>query len=227
MRKLIVLILVALGLLMVTPAVASASTPTLKSLAKTVAALQKRVNTQKVQIKALKTELASAQPVLALAPYVSVTSDTMNGVIGPNIVFKGANVHIQSTSSESDTSGLGNLIIGYDGPPTSPPAGYRDGSNNLIVGGENAFSSYGCFVAGMHNTVSGPWASVSGGTYNVANTYWASVSGGDSNLASGQRASVGGGYHNTASGGCSSVSGGSLLTESYQYGWAGGEYESN
>ena len=70
MRKLVVLVLIALGLLLVTPAVASASTPSLKSLAKTVAALQKQVNIQKVEIKALSTKLAKAKSVLALAPYV-------------------------------------------------------------------------------------------------------------------------------------------------------------
>ena len=63
MRKLVVLILVALGLLLFTPAVASASTPTLASLAKSVAALQTQVNTQKAQIKTLQTQMAAKHTI--------------------------------------------------------------------------------------------------------------------------------------------------------------------
>ena len=52
------------------------------------------------------------------------------------------------------------------------------GSNNLIVGNYQAFPSYGGFVAGYGNTISGPRASVSGGGYSTASGSAASVSGG-------------------------------------------------
>jgi hypothetical protein len=45
MRKLVVFIIVLLTLALLVPAAASASTPSLKSLAKTVKALQKQVKT--------------------------------------------------------------------------------------------------------------------------------------------------------------------------------------
>ena len=178
MRKFVVLILVSLGVLLLTPAVASASTPTLKSLAKSLAALQKQVKTQSAQIKSLSAQLTKAKSVLALAPYVSVTGSTLNGVVGPNIVFKGTNVHVMSTTSEADTSGLGNLIVGWDDEPATTQ---RSGSNNLICGDYNSFTSYGCFLAGFYNAVSGIGASVSGGVGNQASNAAASVSGGDGN----------------------------------------------
>ena len=136
MRKLVVLISVALGLLLLTPAAASASTLSLKSLAKTVTALQKQVSTLKAQVTTLRgtvttqaatiaglqsvvgadashglqlavsdlqsnlsslsttvagqtTTLTNAADVLALEPYVTVSSSAINGVAGPNIVFTG------------------------------------------------------------------------------------------------------------------------------------------
>ena len=68
MKKLVVVAMSSLCLLLLTPALASASTLTLKSLAKTVAALKTKVSNQQAQIKTLNTELADAQSVLALAP---------------------------------------------------------------------------------------------------------------------------------------------------------------
>ena len=56
--------------------------------------------------------------ILALASFVSVDPNPENGVAGPNIVFTGANVHIVSgsgaTTDNGNSTGLGNLIIGYD-----------------------------------------------------------------------------------------------------------------
>ena len=104
--------------------------------------------------------------MLALAPYVSVTQAKINGVNGPNVVFAGVNVQIRSAVAENDTSGRGNLIVGWDTPLPTLPAIWRSGSNNLVVGELNNFTSYGCFVAGAINEVSGPYASVSGGEIN-------------------------------------------------------------
>jgi len=215
--KKITLILVAvLAAVLLLPAMADAKTPTLKQLAKTVATLQKTVNAQAGAIKSLEstvaaqaTTLTNAAPLLAIAPYVSLNPSAMNGVKGPNIVFQGANLHVRSTSAEDDTSGLGNLIVGWNPLPLgTPPSPFRSGSNNLVVGADNDFTSYGGFVAGFDNTVSGHYASVSGGERSTAGGDWASVSGGWGNTASQQHASVSGGSYNTADGQYASVSGG-------------------
>lgn len=210
MRKLVVLLLVALGLLLVTPTVASASTPTLGSLAKAVAALQKQVNTQKGEIKTLSAKLAKAKSVLALAPYVKLDRSAVNGVKGPNIIFHSVNLQIRSKSGEVDSSGLGNLVVGWDITPYELSSPFRTGSNNLVVGASNNFTSSGCFVAGNDNTVSGPFATVGGGNGNTASGTLSSVSGGDSNVASGDTSHVSAGVDNTADGPFATVSGGSV-----------------
>ncbi len=72
----------------------------------TNAALQRQVN------------LIASNPALQLGPFVSVDPNPENNVIGPNIVFKGANIHIESGSGATDDNGallsLGNLFIGYN-----------------------------------------------------------------------------------------------------------------
>ena len=261
MRKLVVLILVALGVLLVTPAVASASTPTLKSLAKSFKALQKQVKTLNATVKAADTKIVilqttvgtqassitalqgkvtsqastittlqsvvgadashglrksvadiAANPALTLSwlpSYLSLDTNGENGVVGPNIVFTGCNLNIRSTTNESDTSGLGNLIVGWDNESGGAlPSPYRSGSNNLVCGDENNFTSYGCFVAGYQNQATAEDASVSGGEDNHATGDCASVSGGAENQATNEADSVSGGEANYASGGESSVSGG-------------------
>ena len=59
------------------------------------------------QIKSLSAQLTKAKSGLALDPMSSVTGSTLNGVVGPNIVFKGTNVLVMTKTSEADTSGLG------------------------------------------------------------------------------------------------------------------------
>ena len=68
MKKLIVMLALALCCLLLTPALASASRPTLKSLAKSVAALQKKVNAQaKTKVKGQATSIASLKSDLGTA----------------------------------------------------------------------------------------------------------------------------------------------------------------
>ena len=248
MKKLVLAMLVCLVVLLAGGTVANAKTPSLKKLARTVAALQKKVNTQAASIASqgrtigaqgqtiasqsltittLQGQLASAQSVLQLAPYVSLDTAAMNGVAGPNIVFKGVNVHVMSSTAQEDTSGLGNLIVGWDTPLIGQPAGYRAGSNNLVCGDLNGFTTYGGFVAGWDNYVSASYATVSGGYRNVATGTAASVSGGQINQASGPAASIGGGTNNIASALNSTVSGGSAGTEASANGWRGGTFESH
>jgi hypothetical protein len=148
-------------------------------------------------------------------------------LIDPNtgfdtIRFEGVNVQIVSGSgtTEGETSGTGNLIIGYNelredlGEPVDCSdrwyCDYRGGSHMLVIGSQNNYTSdsYGGMVVGSWNETSALFAVVSGGANNIASGENASVSGGNANTASGEVASVNGGGWNTASGGIASVSGG-------------------
>ena len=64
MRKPVVLVLVAVSVLLLIPAAASASTPTLRSLARSLAAVQKTVKSQTAQIKALRAQVAAKHTIL-------------------------------------------------------------------------------------------------------------------------------------------------------------------
>lgn len=144
------------------------------------------------------------------AKLASVSVVTVDGQ--PTVRFSGVNVQVVSGSGETfgAVNGRGNLIVGYN----ENAGDVRTGSHNLVVGWDHTYSSYGGFVAGENNTVSGPSASVSGGELNKAAGSSSSVSGGFGNVASNSVASVSGGEFNTAAGGGSSVSGGSFNTAS-------------
>jgi hypothetical protein len=101
------------------------------ALQATVSTLQHQVNTLQTvnadlqnELTTLQNQLANAKNVLALDPFVSVDPNPEIGVIGPNITFSGANIHIVSGSGRTDDNGnptgLGNLIIGYDEDPNIP-----------------------------------------------------------------------------------------------------------
>ena len=193
-----------------------------------IAALKKQVAALQSQVQTLQTQLAAVQSnkALALGPFVSVDPNPENGVIGPHITFKGANIHIVSGSDATDDhlstggslTGRGNLIIGYDEDPAAigSPLGLggRGGSHNLVIGRWHSFGSTGGFgafgglVAGEANTIWFEAASVSGGFFNSATFLAASVSGGQGNFANGPEASVSGGQFNGADGFAASVSGG-------------------
>ncbi len=128
-------------------------------------------------------------------------------------VFEACNVRVLSGSGATDgaVNGEGNLIIGYN---ESSDGEDRSGSHNLVIGPGHSYSSYGGFVAGLGNTVSGIYASVTGGTSNTASSQYSSVAGGNANTASGESASVSGGNGNEASGESASVSGGNVNTAS-------------
>ena len=154
----------------------------------------------------------------------------------PTVRFSGVNVQIVSGSGHTDgaINGRGNLIVGYNEQSLSTIGAYtipatRTGSHNLVVGCCNGYGSFGGFVAGAANGVTGAFASVSGGFNNLAIGKYSNVSGGVNNRASGsishisggqinradgQCSSVTGGGNNTASGQCSSVTGGSMNTAS-------------
>jgi hypothetical protein len=162
------------------------------------------------------------------------------------VVISGANLRIVNDLGSTETiNGLGNLIVGYNELRSDPnSADVRTGSHNVVVGENHNFSSFGGLVVGLHNEISGEFASVSGGDgntasgihssvsggllnrassdvswvtggdNNTASDFGASVCGGLSNMASGTESSVSGGFSNIASGTHSSVSGGQNNTAS-------------
>jgi trimeric autotransporter adhesin len=183
-----------------------------------VADLQNQVNTLRGQLGAVQSNHA-----LLLGPFVNVDPNREIGVIGPNIVFSGANIHIVSgsgaTNETASPTGLGNLIIGYDEDPSTageggapdagippiipvPPleAGDRGGSHNLVIGRWHRFTktAFGGFIAGEANTIVGQGPSVSGGAANTADGTDASVTGGRFNTAGAPYSSVTGGQGNIA-----------------------------
>ena len=154
-------------------------------------------------------------------------------VSGNDVFFTGVNVHIVNGTGHTETvdaNATGNLIVGYN--ETRGSGDDRSGSHNIVVGSRHNYSSYGGFVAGYYNSVSGPYATVSGGSYNTASGSFASVSGGggdsesDGNEAFADYSSILGGRDNVAGDKVSgdhtlatqsTVSGGSYNTAS---GWA-------
>ena len=132
------------------------------------------------------------------------------------ITISGANLHIvNGTGSTGTTNSLGNLIVGYNKRISSS---VRTGSHNIVTGEYNNYSSYGGLLVGYANTISGKYASVSGGDNNTASGEYASVNGGRFNKASGEYATVvgGGGIHNQATGYYANISGGRGNTASGQ-----------
>src|SRR4029434_10807401 len=80
------------------------------------------------------------------------------------LVITGANLRIVNGLGSTDTTnGLGNLIVGYNEPREFGPD-VHTGSHNVIVGRRHHFSSFGGLVVGDNNTISGNFATVSGGT---------------------------------------------------------------
>jgi hypothetical protein len=194
----------------------------IKALEAKVASLQATVSALQEQLSSLQSQLAVVQsnPALALGPFVTVDPSAEIGVVGPQITFKGANIHIVSgsgfTNDNDNPTGLGNLIIGYNEPPGSLGSTDRSGSHNLVIGRYHRFTqaAFGGLVAGELNTISNLEASVTGGANNTASGLFASVNGGESNTASGGQAGVSGGVNNVASGSAASVSGGESNTAS-------------
>ncbi len=151
--------------------------------AQSPATLQKEVVALQAQVATLANRLnqLQANPVLAIGPFVSLDLNPQNGVIGPNITFKGVNIHIVSGSgyttdfvdSGSVATGLGNLIIGYNEVPTGDTtwlnSGDRGASHMLIMGRNNKYTnhSFGGIVTGWGNTVNGNDSLILGGEQNT------------------------------------------------------------
>jgi hypothetical protein len=131
---------------------------------------------------------------------VSALQATLAGVTrsGNTLRLSGLNLRLDSGAGSTDApvNGLGNLFIGDNGSP-----GVQTGSNNLVIGDGQTFTSYGGLVAGTKNTIQAPSASVTGGTNNVASGSSSAVGGGELNSAAGQASFIGGGCDNVAGSG--------------------------
>jgi hypothetical protein len=135
-------------------------------------------------------------------------------------------------------NGVGNLIVGYN-EVGSVVGDDRTGSHNVVVGHGASYFSFGGMVTAMHNAISAPYATVTGGHSNVAGAEWSSISGGSTNTTNGTAAAVLGGHRNVASGEfavvaggfnnasdehCSAVAGGISNWAREQYSWIGGGF---
>lgn len=196
-------------------------------------ALNSQVAALKTQVGALQSQSNALKPLANLAPYVRLDLSTINGVIGPHVIFEGVNVHVRSgmgpvtdvieAYSFNDalgtfgtalhTNGLGNLIIGYDELPCAakscpPLPARRQGSHNLVLGFGHQFSDLGALLAGVNGVSGAPSANVLGGWNNQALSVMANVVGGELNQAIGRSSTVVGGFGNAASGSFAAVAGG-------------------
>lgn len=189
------------------------------------AALDARVDTvesenatQDSRLDAIEAALAGGSSNVALAARVAELESILVGVsrAGSTIEMDGLNLQITNgQGSTASTNGLGNLIIGYNTDISNNET--RTGSHYLIIGDENSYSSYGGLVAGKDNTVSAPWATVTGGSKNTASADYATVSGGKENQAVHTHSSIAGGRYNVASGAYSFVGGGASNQSWGQY----------
>jgi hypothetical protein len=156
------------------------------ALQKQGAATQTTDTAQSANVAALQRQLTliASNPALQLGPFVSVDPNPENGVAGPNIVFKGANIHVINGANPADAiNGLGNLIIGNDAAPTNLQPGDRGGSHNLVVGDLNLFNSRALdsVVFGSGNAIQAQYSSILGGVSNIAKAPSSVVVGGENN----------------------------------------------
>ena len=174
---------------------------------------------------ALPSEESEQQKLLAILPYIKYVASGVGGK--PTIQFSGANLQVVSgLSSEEAVNGAGNLIVGNDELP-----GAQTGSNNLMLGYGQTYTSFGSLLGGYANIATGPLSvvfgagnnvthessSVTGGTGNEASAYGSTVSGGFLNKATNYHATVSGGQENIASGASDSVSAGRENTASGEW----------
>jgi len=126
------------------------------------------------------TEVRS-NPVLGLKDYLRVETTALNGMVGPHIIFTGANVHVRNGANATDTkNSVGNLVLGYN---EAAQGVVRDGSHNLVGGKGNSFGSFGGLVFGTDNHISGQFSTVLGGGQNKATQPYSTVIGGQQNTS--------------------------------------------
>jgi Chaperone of endosialidase len=116
-------------------------------------------------------------------------------------------------------------VLGYFNRPTNY------GGTHTITGGyatdsggygNSASGDYSTLAGGYQNTASAADSTVGGGSSNAASGASSSAAGGLDNIASGDYSTVVGGYANTASGSGSTVAGGEINTASGDFSFAAG-----
>jgi len=165
-----------------------------------------QLEAENTQLQSRVTQLESS--VAQLESSVTQLEELFAGVTrnAGTIRFSGVNVQIVNGAGSTDTTNyVGNLIVGYN----EDDGDVHSGSHNIVVGKWHTYSSYGGLVTAFNNSITAPYACVSGGQENTASGDCSSVSGGYLNYAPGWRSSVLGGVSNTTDGTQSSISGGS------------------
>lgn len=142
-------------------------------------------------------ELTTLRHILPDITYVA------SGIDGkPTIQWHNVNIQVDA-GTKGPVNGEGNLVVGYDEGGRT-----QTGSDNLVVGEGQSFTSYGGLIAGAGNTITAPYGSVTGGSENEVSREGGSISGGSLNNVEASDASVSGGSENTAESNASSISGG-------------------
>jgi len=122
-------------------------------------------------------------------------------------------------TGNSVTGGVSGATIGGGGGTSSPLAPWASGPfPNTVTG------SYATVSGGALNTASDVYATVGGGWYNIASGTSSTVGGGGSNTASGFGATISGGGGNTAEGEGATIGGGGGSTASADHATVGGGY---
>ena len=121
--------------------------------------------------------------------------------------------------------GVVGAAVGGGGQSSAPHS--VTGDFATVSGGRgNTASSHDASVGGGdHNAAGGAYAMVGGGEANTAGGDWATVGGGDANVAGGQTATIAGGAENAAAGSHATVGGGEANTAGGDWATVGGGLE--
>lgn len=178
------------------------------SLQKTVAGLKKTVTGLQRTVATLRADnVALSDRVGSLDGLLTGVSRGKDADGYETLTISGENVQINDGSgSENTTDGLGNLIVGYDQDNLDSYA--RSGSNNLIVGDDSGWTSFGALLAGFDNRVGAEYGAITGGEGNQVTGNEASVSAGEDNTAQSAQSGIAGGVDNRTSGSADAIAGG-------------------
>jgi hypothetical protein len=238
MKKMVVVICLALLAVMALPSVAGAATVSqrLKALEKAVAAIKTVDKTQTAKIASLRTDLTAAQATMAALKSDLTAAQTTIASLSSQLATVQANKALALDPYLTVTQGT---LFGTKGPNivfTGANIRVVDGSGatndhwNTPLGLGNLIVGYntGGVQTGSHNIVCGEANNFTGngglvaGFGNSLGGYWSTVAGGIDNTVSNTGASISGGYGNTASAYSASVGGGKNRSATTDYNWVAG-----